>query len=88
MGLLLLTASQAIMKVGTYVLIYTAYYSNKIEFLRVEAFDSINKNRTFLKHLSEYRLLRKDSAPFRYLRIISAVHPNAFFHLSFPEATT
>jgi len=47
MGLLLLTASQAIMKVGTYILIYTAYYSNKIEYLRVEAFDSIKKTELF-----------------------------------------
>jgi len=47
MGLLLITASQAIMEVGTYVLIYTTYYSNKIEILRVEAFDSIKKTELF-----------------------------------------
>jgi len=40
MGLLLLTASQAIMEVGTYILIYMIYYSNKIEILRI---DSIKK---------------------------------------------
>jgi len=47
MGLLSLTASQANMEVGTYIQIYTVYYSNKMEYLRVESFDSIKKNNFF-----------------------------------------
>jgi hypothetical protein len=47
MGLLFLTASQAILKASTYIKINTTYYSNKMEFLQVEAFDSIKKNKFF-----------------------------------------